>query len=35
VNPVGQYGNAEVIKAYVQNQGKEYKEIHHSQLELL
>ena len=35
VNTVGQYGNAEVIKAYVQNQGKEYKRIHYSQLELL
>ena len=35
VNTVGQYGNAEVIKAYVQNQGKGYKEIHHGQLELL
>jgi len=35
VNTVGQYVNAEVIKAYVQNQGKEYKEIHLGQLELL
>jgi len=35
VNTVGQYGNAEVIKAYVQDQGKGYKEIHHGQLELL
>ena len=35
VNTVGQYGNAEVIKAYVQDQGKEYKRIHYSQLELL
>ena len=35
VNTVGQYANAEVIKAYVQNQGKEYKEIHLGQLALL
>jgi len=35
VNTVGQYANAEVIKTYVQNQGKEYKEIHLGQLELL
>ncbi len=34
VNTVGQYANAEVIKTYVQNQGKEYKEIHTGQLEL-
>ncbi|MFT4568346.1 MAG: putative transposase [Saprospiraceae bacterium] len=34
INTVGQYANADVIKAYVQNQGKEYKQIHRSQLEL-
>ncbi len=34
VNTVGQYANVEVIKTYVQNQGKEYKEIHIGQLEL-
>ncbi|MFT7230986.1 MAG: putative transposase [Cyclobacteriaceae bacterium] len=34
VNSVGQYGNAEVIKLYVQNQGKDYKQIHQGQLDL-
>ena len=34
VNTVGQYGNADMIKAYVQNQGKEYKRIYRGQLEL-
>ena len=35
VNTVGQYGSLEVIKKYVENQGKnykEYKKIHHGQL---
>lgn len=34
VNTVGQYGNAEVIKNYVKNQGKTYKQIHRTQLKL-
>ena len=34
INTVGQYGNADVIKNYVKNQGKEYKRIHRNQLEL-
>ena len=36
MNTVGQYGNANVIKQYVQKQGqnKEYKVIHRSQLKL-
>ena len=34
INTVGQYANADVIKSYVQNQGKEYKQIHRGQLEL-
>jgi len=33
-NTVGQYGNMEVIKRYVENQGKEYKKIHDGQLTL-
>ncbi len=35
-NTVGQYGNEEVIKRYVQNQGKEtsYKKLHSEQLRL-
>ena len=32
VNTVGQYGNADVIKNYVKNQGKSYKRIHQDQL---
>lgn len=35
INTVGQYANADVIKAYVQNQGKEYKQIHSGQMELV
>ena len=31
-NTVGQYGNAEVIKRYVENQGKEYTKIYSEQL---
>jgi len=31
-NTVGQYGNEEVIKKYVEFQGKEYKQIYSSQL---
>lgn len=31
-NTVGQYGNKEVIKKYVENQGREYKQIHSEQL---
>ena len=33
-NTVGQYGNKDVIKKYVENQGKEYKTIHSEQLSL-
>ncbi len=32
VNTVGRYGNEEVIKNYVKGQGKEYQQIHRSQL---
>ena len=34
VNTVGQYGNAEAIKRYVENQGKSYRQIHQDQLTL-
>ena len=36
VNTVGQYGNAEVIQKYIQNQGKdiEYIKLHEDQLKL-
>ena len=36
VNTVGQYGNKEAIKKYIENQGKqkEYKKIHSEQLKL-
>ena len=33
-NTVGQYGNMDVIKKYVENQGKEYKQVHLEQLKL-
>jgi len=33
-NTVGQYGNADVIKKYVENQGKQYIQIHAQQLSL-
>ena len=33
-NTVGQYGNEEVIRKYVKNQGKEYKQIYRDQLTL-
>ena len=33
-NTVGQYGNLEVIKNYVENQGKEYKQVYTEQLRL-
>ena len=33
-NTVGQYGNMDIIKKYVENQGKEYKQIHIEQLKL-
>lgn len=33
-NTVGQYGNKDVIKKYVENQGREYKSIHSEQLKL-
>ncbi len=32
VNTIGQYGNASVIKKYVENQGKEYKKLYSTQL---
>ena len=34
MNTVGQYANEEVIKRYVQNQGKQYRQIHRQQLTL-
>lgn len=34
MNTVGQYGNESVIKKYVQDQGKEYKQIFRGQLSL-
>lgn len=34
VNTVGQYGNADLIKKYVKNQGKNYKQIYRGQLKL-
>ena len=33
-NTVGQYGNMEVIKGYVESQGKSYKQVHTEQLKL-
>ncbi len=33
-NTVGQYGNVDVIKKYVENQGKEYRQVHTQQLHL-
>ena len=33
-NTVGQYGNKDVIKKYVENQGKKYKSMHSEQLRL-
>ncbi len=33
-NTVGQYGNLDVIKNYIENQGKEYKQIYTEQLRL-
>jgi REP element-mobilizing transposase RayT len=33
-NTVGQYGNADVIKRYVENQGRKYSPIHVQQLSL-
>jgi putative transposase len=33
-NTVGQYGNMEVIRKYVENQGRQYKQIHSQQLTL-
>ena len=32
LNTVGQYGNEKVIREYVKNQGKRYKQIHRDQL---
>jgi len=34
VNTVGQYSNFETIQKYVQNQGKEYRQIYRGQLKL-
>ena len=34
INTVGQYASEDVIKVYVQNQGKQYNQIHKSQLKL-
>ncbi len=34
VNTVGQYGNEKVIREYVENQGRQYKQIHRSQLNM-
>ena len=34
VNTVGQYGNEEIIRKYVQNQGNNYKQIYRGQLKL-
>ncbi len=34
INTVGQYGNEEVIREYVENQGRQYKQIHRSQLNM-
>ena len=34
VNTVGQYGNEEIIRKYVQKQGKTYKQIHYEQMTL-
>ena len=34
INTVGQSGNEEVIRNYVKNQGKEYKQIYRGQLEM-
>lgn len=33
-NTVGRYGNEEVIKDYVKNQGKQYRQLHRDQLVL-
>ncbi len=34
INTVGQYGNEKVIREYVENQGRDYKQIHRSQLDM-
>jgi putative transposase len=34
INTVGQYGNEKVIREYVENQGRQYKQIHRSQLNM-
>jgi len=34
INTVGQYGNEKVIREYVENQGRQYKQIHRTQLNL-
>ena len=34
INTVGQYGNEKVIREYVENQGRLYKQIHRSQLNM-
>ena len=34
INTVGQYGNEKVIREYIENQGRQYKQIHRSQLNM-
>jgi len=34
INTVGQYGNEKVIREYVENQGRDYKQIHRPQLNM-
>ena len=34
MNTVGQYGNEQIIRAYVKGQGKQYEQIHRTQLKL-
>ena len=34
LNTVGHYGNEKIIREYVKNQGKEYKQIYRNQLKL-
>ena len=34
INTVGQYGNMDVIKRYVENQGRKYKQLQRNQLKL-
>jgi REP element-mobilizing transposase RayT len=34
INTIGKYGNEEIIKNYVKNQGKDYNQLYHTQLTL-